>query len=70
MDASLEKKLDKGFILFLKASNILDTPMIQYLKKSNPSNEIIPEYEKYKGGTLIRKDYYGQNFQIGCRYKF
>lgn len=70
MDASMEKKLDKGFILFLKASNILDTPMIQYLKKSNPSNEIIPEYEKYKEGTLIRKDYYGQNFQFGCRYKF
>lgn len=70
MDASIEKRFNFGLSVFAKAMNILDTPMIQYLKKENPTNASIPEYQSHNGGTLIRKDYYGQNFQIGCRYIF
>ncbi|MDR2057788.1 MAG: TonB-dependent receptor [Dysgonamonadaceae bacterium] len=70
LDASLEKKFKKGLSLFLKATNLLDTPMILYLKKQNASNNAIEGYENYKNGTLVRRDYYGQNLQIGGRYRF
>lgn len=70
LDASIEKRFKSGVGLFFKASNLLNTPQILYLKKENAANEKVVEYEKYKGGTLIRRDRYGQNIQIGCRYKF
>lgn len=70
MDASVEKRFKMGISVFAKAANIFNTPMIQYLKKSNVANESIPEHQGYNGGTMIRKDRYGQNLQIGCRYKF
>ncbi|OAV73912.1 hypothetical protein Barb7_02677 [Bacteroidales bacterium Barb7] len=59
-----------GISLFAKASNLLDIPMIHSVKKENPANEKIAEYEQRKGETLIRKDMYGRNIQAGCRYKF
>ena len=70
MDASIEKKLNIGIILFAKAVNLLDTPMVLYLKKQNPANNKVEDYENYRKGTLVRRDYYGQNIQIGIRYKF
>jgi TonB-dependent receptor len=69
-DASIEKKFKRGLSLFLKATNLLDTPMTLYLKKQNTSNKNIEGYEGYKNGTLVRRDYYGQNLQIGGRYRF
>jgi TonB-dependent receptor len=69
-DASLEKKFKKGLSLFLKATNLMDTPMTLYLKKQNASNSAVEGYEPYKNGTLVRRDYYGQNIQIGGRYRF
>jgi TonB-dependent receptor len=69
-DASLEKKFKTGWSLFLKAANLLDTPMILYLKKQNASNNEIEGYENYKNGTLVRRDYYGRNLQIGGRWRF
>jgi TonB-dependent receptor len=70
LDASIEKKFRAGVILFVKANNLLDTPMVHYLKKDNPSNSRIEGYESHNGGTLVRRDYYGQNLQAGIRYKF
>lgn len=70
LDASVEKRFKMGVTLFAKASNLLNTPMTQFLKKQNPANETVEEYQSHKGGTLVRKDYYGQTFQIGIRYKF
>ena len=68
-DASIEKKIKSGWSLFAKAANLLDTPMIQYIKKENSNNEKVASYVLYKKGTLLRKDYFGQNFIIGIRYK-
>jgi hypothetical protein len=70
LDISLEKKIKYGITIFLKAANLLNTPMTHYLKKQNPANEKVQDYEKYRDGTLVRRDYYGQNLQIGARYKF
>jgi TonB-dependent receptor len=70
LDASLEKKFKLGLSLFLKLTNLLDTPMVLYLKKQNASNNAVEGYENYENGTLVRRDYYGQNLQIGGRYEF
>jgi TonB-dependent receptor len=69
LDASVEKSLKSGIALFAKVSNIINTPMIHYLKKQNDVNESVVGYQSYKGGTMVRKDYYGQTFQIGIKYK-
>ncbi len=69
MDASVEKSFKIGISVFAKASNLLNTPMIQFLKKQNQLNEDVAGYESYRGGTLVRRDYYGQTFQIGLKYK-
>ncbi len=66
MDFSLEKNIKYGITLFGKATNLLNSPMKHYIKKENESNTRI---DGYKNGTLIRKDTYGQTFQVGLRYK-
>ncbi|GHT76929.1 TonB-dependent receptor [Bacteroidia bacterium] len=69
-DISMEKKFKMGLTVFVKATNLLDTPMALYLKKQNPANEQVEGYENYNNGTLVRRDYYGQNIQLGVRYRF
>ncbi|MDR1274561.1 MAG: TonB-dependent receptor, partial [Odoribacteraceae bacterium] len=70
VDASLEKRFRPGLVLFAKASNLLDAPVALYLKKHNPANDKVVGHETFRGGTLARRDYHGQNLQVGLRYKF
>lgn len=70
MDASVERSFKIGIAVYAKASNLLNTPMIQFLKKQNPANEDVADYQTYGSGTLVRRDYHGQTFQIGMKYKF
>jgi TonB-dependent receptor len=70
LDVSIEKQFKIGLSIFLKAVNLLDTPMALYLKKQNAANNVVEGYENYQNGTLVRRDYYGQGIQIGGRYKF
>lgn len=67
-DASIEKRFKNGLGTFLKASNLLNAPMIQYVKQ-NRKNESIQYVDKYKNGVVERKSYYGQNLTIGLRYQ-
>jgi outer membrane receptor protein involved in Fe transport len=69
MDASVEKRFKSGFTLFAKASNLLNSPMIQYVK-NNDENKSFVNVERYHGGVVERKEFYGQNLLIGIRYKF
>ncbi|GHU71366.1 TonB-dependent receptor [Bacteroidia bacterium] len=68
-DVSIEKSFKMGLSIYAKASNLLNAPMVRFLKKQNSLNENILEYETFGNGTLIRRDYFGQTFQIGLRYK-
>lgn len=70
MDASAEKRFKGGICVFVKANNILNTPTKLFIKGTNPENNNINEDLVKKGTTLIRSDYYGQNYLIGFRYKF
>ncbi len=70
VDASAEKRFKGGISVFVKANNILNTPTKLFIKGTNPANNDIREDLVKNGNTLIRSDYYGQNYLIGFRYKF
>ncbi|WP_316846943.1 TonB-dependent receptor [Pedobacter psychrodurus] len=70
MDASAEKRFKGGISVFVKANNILNTPTKLFIKGTNPENDKINEDLVKNGNTLIRSDYYGQNYLVGFRYKF
>jgi outer membrane receptor protein involved in Fe transport len=69
LDASAEKRFKGGLSIFAKATNLLDTPMLQYVKENDANRNSIG-LERYKGGVVERKEYYGRNLSIGIRYKF
>ena len=69
MDASIEKRFKSGIALFAKASNLLNSPMIQYVKH-NDTNASYVNIERYHEGVIERKEFYGQNILIGLRFKF
>jgi len=43
--------------------------MIQYIKP-NEKNVQFTDVERYDGGIVERKEYYGQNILLGLRFKF
>jgi TonB-dependent receptor len=69
LDASVEKRFKRGFTLFAKASNLLNSPMIQYVKR-NEKNVSYANVERYHGGIIERKEIYGLNLSVGLRFKF
>jgi len=69
VDASVEKRFKSGIALFAKASNLLNSPMIQY-KKRTEENALYTNVERYHEGIVARKEFYGQNILIGLRFKF
>ncbi len=67
LDLSAEKNFKKGFSLFLKANNLLDSKRERYLKTVNASNL---EYEGQTSDKTIVGTYrYGRTFLVGVRYK-
>jgi hypothetical protein len=74
LDFSLEKNLLRYFSFYLKAQNILNSPYQVYIHHTNPYtsgsgvNELPIQYDKSK--ILVQREYYGQNFIAGFRYKF
>lgn len=69
LDASIEKKFKNGLSVFTKANNLLNTPLIEYIKTYNPYNSKFPDQGNSTSETIIRKDYFGQSFLVGIRYK-
>jgi TonB-dependent receptor len=68
MDASIEKKLGKSFLLFAKANNLLNTPTEIFIKNVNSKNSDVPNQD-VSGKTLIRRDFYQRSYLLGIRYK-
>jgi outer membrane cobalamin receptor len=69
MDASVERRFESGLAFFAKVSNLLDSPMIQYVRQ-NEKNELLTNVERYHDGIVERKEYYGLNILIGIKLKF
>jgi hypothetical protein len=69
MDASLEKSLNTKWTIFVKANNLLDTPLRVIIKNTNPVNKDIYQDVNIKNNTLIRQDFYKRSFVVGVRFK-
>lgn len=69
MDASVEKTFKNGVGIFIKANNLLNTPMEVYMKNVNPGNQDIPD-QNSSTRTLMRRDYYQRTYLLGVRFKF
>ena len=69
LDASIEKKFKNGMSLYLKAKNLLNSPMEVYIKKINPANNELIVQDVSGNTTTIRQDHYMQSFLLGFRYK-
>ncbi|MBV8324899.1 TonB-dependent receptor [Chryseobacterium sp.] len=69
LDFAVEKRFKNGVTVFLKANNLLNTPMELFIKGSNPENANIPYQDISKNETLIRKDYYKQTYLLGIKFK-
>lgn len=67
MDASMEKSWECGLSVFAKASNLLDTPLLRYIQRG-PHTEGV-DSERHNGSLIERKEWHGQSFMIGVRYK-
>jgi hypothetical protein len=69
LDASVDKHFERiGLTIFAKASNLLDTPMYQYINP-NPDDDMLTGRARKNRGLLDRKEYYGRNITIGVKYK-
>ncbi len=68
LDVSAEKRFRKGVSLFVKAQNLLNTPLLRYYH-ANESNANVQNVRRHKGGIVEREERTGQSFQVGFRYK-
>lgn len=67
LDASVEKSFKNGISLFAKASNLLDTPLLRFIQ-NGPHTEGVTS-ERKDGNVIERKEWHGQSFMLGIRYK-
>jgi hypothetical protein len=70
MDASVEKKFRNGLTIFGKASNLLNSQMVQYIKINRMNEKRDPRLAMHNDGVLDRKEQYWQNFTLGVKYRF
>jgi len=70
VDLSIEKKFDFGLGIYLKARNLLDTPREVFIERPLLSQSGYPPFQTYDDKTLVRRDLYKRNFQLGIRYNF
>ena len=68
MEVSAEKSFKCGVSIFLKATNLLNLPMIRYYDKG-PHTDNLTEVDRINGNVLERKEQYGQTILLGVRYK-
>jgi len=69
LDASIEKKFKNGMSIYLKAKNLLNSPMEIYIKKIHPANNELIIQDVSGNTTTIQQDHYMQSFLLGFRYK-
>ncbi len=69
VDFSAEKRIFEKFKLFIKITNLLDTPLItEVMRPLNPLDFESPDQDK-KDRFVVQKDVFHQTFLAGVRYK-
>jgi hypothetical protein len=64
----LEKKFKKTTI-YMKANNIFNTKMVEFIKLGDAINAGYPLQKPNSGETIISQEYYGQTYLAGIRFK-
>ena len=72
LDFSAEKRIMKKFTLYCKIKNILNTPIIVEIMQPNiyTTGKFALTDQERSDRITTRKDYYGQTYLAGLRYKF
>lgn len=68
MELSAEKAWNSEVEMYLKATNLLNLPLIRYIHKG-PHTDGVTDVKRYRGNILEREERYGQTVMIGIRYK-
>lgn len=68
MEVSAEKSFRCGLSVFMKATNLLNLPMIRYYKKG-PHTDSLSDVERIGGNVVERKERYGQTILLGIKFK-
>jgi len=71
LDFSVEKQFRKKFTVYAKVNNILNTPIIVEIHQPNVyrSGKFALTEQTDSDKIIVQKEYYGQNFMLGLRYK-
>lgn len=67
MELSADKSWDCGLSLFVKATNLLNLPLVRYIHQGEHTDGV--DAVRYRGNVLERKEWYGQTITVGFRYK-
>ena len=67
LDASVEKSFKNGISIFAKASNLLDIPLLRFIQNGPHTDSV--ESERHDGNVIERKEWHGQSFMLGIRFK-
>ena len=67
LDASVEKSWKNGISVFAKASNLLDIPLLRFIQKGPHTADV--DSERKDGNVIERKEWHGQSFMLGIRYR-
>ncbi|WP_026209632.1 TonB-dependent receptor [Cytophaga aurantiaca] len=72
LDFSFEKTIKKKFTFYAKITNILNSPLLVEIMQPNPyrSGSNVLYGQTRDDRILVQKEYYGQNYLLGIRYKF
>lgn len=69
LDVSADKAFGTHFTVFVKGSNLLNTPVIRYYHANAQKDTFKEGWRQHDGGIMEREETYGASFQIGVRYK-
>lgn len=69
LDFSVEKSFSSGIAVFLKATNILDNPMVRYVPDNKMTEGLNESIMRYGPGIMERIERYGQTIMVGIRYR-
>ena len=68
MEFSAEKAWSTGVEIYLKATNLLNLPLVRYVQ-NGPHTASVTDFPRYRGNLYEREERYGQTLLIGVRYK-
>ena len=66
LDTSIEKRFECGLSFFLKANNLLNTPLLRYYH-ANDRNASVENVRRYNGGVVEREEKTGTSLLLGAR---